>query len=137
MESYREQLKDMMAIREKAIAALRELPDSALKIAHPESKRTVRQMVSLYFSHERNHIVQLAKTRNAIGSHPTEVELLLAQAMQSRGDLLSTLIGVTDAQWDQKPSEDAWSIREILTHMIEVENRLLTGITELVKSHNG
>ena len=125
------QLEEMRLIREKAYQELAALPDSALKLTDEESKRSVRQLISMFFSHERNHIVQIEKTRNALHIHPTEVQQLLAQADQSRGDLLASLAGLTDEQWTQKPDEAAWSVQEILDHLMGVENRFLERIRKL------
>ena len=127
------QLEEMQRIRQHAYSILAKLPDEALLASDPETKRSVRQLLSLYFSHERNHIVQVQKTRRTLGSHPSEVQMLLAQADQSRGDLLAALAGLTDAEWGQKPAENAWSIQEILEHLMETENRLLARIITLAE----
>lgn len=124
----RAQLDDMQMLRESIFKELRELPDRLLLEADEETKRTVRQLISLYSSHERNHIVQVEKTRRMINGYPSEIQLLLGQADQSRGDLIASLQGLSDNQWEQKPGEDMWSIQEILDHLMDVESRLLKRI---------
>ncbi len=124
----RAQLDDMQMLRESIFKELRELPDRLLLEADEESKRTVRQLIGLYCNHERNHIVQVEKTRRMINGYPTEIQLLLGQADQSRGDLIASLQGLSDSQWEQKPGEDMWSIQEILDHLMDVESRLLKRI---------
>ena len=129
----RNQIEEMNRVRQRVFSELKTLPDEALLKTDAETKRSVRQLISLYFSHERNHIVQVEKTRHLLASHPSEVELLLAQADQSRGDLLAALAGLTDAEWMQKPEENVWSIQEILAHLMDVEIRLLERITALAE----
>ena len=130
----KEQLEEMNRIRQKAFSELAILPDTALQETDPETQRSVRQLISLYFSHERNHIVQIERNRHVLGAHPGEIQMLLAQADQSRGDLLAALEGVSDEEWAEKPDENVWSIQEILEHLMDVENRLLERIMVLVKS---
>jgi uncharacterized damage-inducible protein DinB len=129
---FRAQLDDMQMQRESIFKELRELPDQVLLEADEESKRTVRQLISLYCNHERNHIVQVEKTRRLINAYPSEIQLLLSQADQSRGDLIASLQGLSDNQWEQKPGENVWSIQEILTHLMDVESRLLQRILTIV-----
>ena len=128
------QIEEMNRVRQRVFSELKKLPDEALLQTDAETKRSVRQLISLYFSHERNHIVQIEKTRHLLASHPSEVEMLLAQADQSRGDLLAALAGLTDADWAQKPAENVWSIQEILAHLVDVEIRLLERIKALAES---
>jgi uncharacterized damage-inducible protein DinB len=135
-KQLQEQIEEMKSVRQHAFSKLAQLPDSALLEADAETKRSVRQMISLYFGHERNHIVQIEKTRRIIAAHPTEVELLLAQGDQSRGDLLAALEGLSDEEWTRKPAENVWSIQEILAHLMDVENRLLQRILALVGPPN-
>ncbi len=126
-------LAEMMETRNAVFAKLMSLPDASLKLANPETKRSVRALLSMYMSHERNHIVQVEKTRKAIGAYPSEVQMLLAQAWQSRGDLLAAVIGLSDAELAEKPAEDAWSVKEILEHTMNVEKRFLVLIEEILK----
>jgi uncharacterized damage-inducible protein DinB len=128
------QLEEMHRVRQHAYSMLAKLPEEALLKTDPETKRSVRQLLSLYFSHERNHIVQVQKNRRMLGNNASEVQMLLAQADQSRGDLLAALAGLTDAEWAQKPAENLWSIQEILEHLMETENRLLARIMTLAES---
>jgi|GEM_PF-1179658 len=123
---------EMMKTRNEVFAKLMDLPAADLKLSNPETKRSVRQLITMYMSHERNHIVQIEKTRRAIGSEPTEVQMLLAQAWESRGDLLASLVGMSDEEIEKKPSEDTWSVKEILEHIEKVEKWFLGGIEEIL-----
>ncbi len=125
-------LTGMMETRQAVFAKLKDLPPADLKLANPETKRSIRQIISMYMSHERNHIMQIEKTRRAIGSQPTEVQMLLAQAWESRGDLIASLMGMNDEEIGKKPAEDAWSVKEILEHIEKVEKWFLSAIEEII-----
>lgn len=125
-------LSEMMKTRSDIFAKLMDLPAADLKLTNPETKRSVRQLISMYMGHERNHIVQIEKTRRAIGAQPTEVQMLLAQAWESRGDLLAALVGLSDEEIEMKPAADAWNVKEILEHIEKVEKWFLGGIEEII-----
>lgn len=125
-------LTGMMETRQAVFAKLKDLPPADLKLVSPETKRSIRQIISMYMSHERNHIMQIEKTRRAIGSQPTEVQMLLAQAWESRGDLIASLMGMNDEEIGKKPAEDAWSVKEILEHIEKVEKWFLSAIEEII-----
>ena len=53
----------------------------------------------------------------------TEAQQILQELQESRGKLESLLITLDDSDLDRKPSEEDWSPREVVNHILEVEER--------------
>ncbi len=65
---------------------------------------------------------QEVHVRVSAGDHP-ESRRILALAQQAFGSLRALLVAVPGALLDQSPRAGEWSIREIVVHMVAVEQR--------------
>ena len=74
-------------------------------------------------AHEIEHTIHLSKTLAALNIQLTEAQQILQELQESRGKLESLLITLDDSDLDRKPSEEDWSPREVVNHILEVEER--------------
>ena len=74
----------------------------------------LRYMLLRRASHERQHMVQIAKTLRAIGCHPGEAAMLLAEAEIARGALEGMLLGIPDALVTREPGSDLPTVAQLL-----------------------
>ena len=65
---------------------------------------------------------QHAVTRATAASHP-ESGRILALAQRAFGDLRGQLVGLPDDLLDKAPEPGEWSVREVLAHVVNVEQR--------------
>ena len=72
-------------------------------------------------AHEIEHTIHLSKTLAALNIQLTEAQQILQELQESRGKLESLLITLDDSDLDRKPSEEDWSPREVVNHILEVE----------------
>jgi len=54
--------------------------------------------------------------------------------VKTRGMYLETLKGLTEAQWNFKPTPERWSIFECAEHIANVEDQVFSGIQQLVRT---
>jgi hypothetical protein len=74
----------------------------------------LRHMLLRRASHERQHMVQIAKTLRAIGCHPGEAEMLLAEAEIARGALEGMFLGIPAGLTARDPGNDLPTIEQLL-----------------------
>ncbi len=79
-------------------------------------------------------ILESFAVRSAASSRPSAEESAKAEhyLIATRDQLLKTVSGLSDAQWQFKPGPDCWSVGEIMEHIVIVENRV-HGIVEGMK----
>ncbi len=106
--------------RIETIEALRGLDGDHLSRKNQDGQ-TMRSLVRKMHDHEMSHTVHITKTRQALGLLPTEVQMILTQAMQARAALAAALIGLSDEDLERKPSPDQWSIGEVVEHMLKYD----------------
>ncbi len=81
----------------------------------------VRFIFLRFADHEEEHALQIAEMLEDEGFRQTTAQRILAAAEVTRGDLLATLIGLTDGDLDVAP-EGEWPLRRTLAHIINVEH---------------
>jgi uncharacterized damage-inducible protein DinB len=62
----------------------------------------------------------------------TERAFLLEQMQKSKKDFLSSLQGITEAQWRYKPAPNVWSVAECAEHIVVSEDFLFNVATKQV-----
>ncbi len=67
--------------------------------------------------------VSLAEPVRELGWSPSAAQRILAQTFESRGAFLAPLSGLPDDRLDEEPEPGEWSVRQILDHCINVEQR--------------
>jgi hypothetical protein len=62
-----------------------------------------------------------------------ERRYLIGHLKDTRSNLLQSIDGLSEAQWNYKPAKDKWSIRECLLHMVLAEKSFTALATETLK----
>ena len=127
MSKVNDYLKHMAESRAKVVSKLQDVPDEAMTLPIPNRKNMyVRSMFYRFVSHEIEHTIHLAKTLKSLGVHLTEVEQILEELAESRGKVIGMLSTLTDEELDTKPSSEDWSPREVVDHILEIEETSYT-----------
>ena len=127
MSKVNDYLKHMAESRAKVVSKLQDVPDEAMTLPIPNRKNMyVRSMFSRFVSHEIEHTIHLAKTLKSLGVHLTEAEQILEELAESRGKVIGMLSTLTDEELDTKSSSEDWSPREVVDHILEIEETSYT-----------
>ena len=127
MSKVNDYLIHMAESRAKVISKIQDVPDEAMTLPIPNRENMyVRTMFYRFVSHEIDHTIHLAKTLRSLGVHLNEAEQILEELAESRGKLIGMLSTLNDEQLDSKPSSEDWSPREIVDHILEVEESSYT-----------
>ena len=127
MSKVNDYLIHMAESRAKVIREIQDVPDEAMTLPIPNRENMyVRTMFYRFVSHEIEHTIHLAKTLRSLGVHLNEAEQILEELAESRGKLIGMLSTLNDEQLDSKPSSEDWSPREIVDHILEVEESSYT-----------
>ena len=122
MSKVNDYLKHMAESRAKVIAKLQNVPDESMTLPIPNRDNiSVRFIFYRLVAHEIEHTIHLAKTVRTLGVHLSEAEQILEELAESRGKLIGMLSTLTDEELDTKPSAEDWSPREVVDHILEVE----------------
>lgn len=129
------ELKKMMeeldAIRDKIIEELMDLPADQFDYDTFSPRWTpVRRQLARFSDHLDEHVMQIARTRQAIGAYPTETQMVLADACAAHGALLGAVLGLTAEQMNQPAAEGEWSVTQILTHVLNSQKGYLARVHE-------
>jgi DinB superfamily len=103
-------------VRDEVVSAATPLGEAELAAATPWAGQEVdiRFMLHRRSTHERQHMVQMLKTLQAIGHAPSEAEMLLGQAEVARGALEGMILGIPDDLSDRIPVARLASIEPLL-----------------------
>ena len=127
MSKVNDYLIHMAESRAKVISKIQDVPDEAMTLPIPNRENMyVRTMFYRFVSHEIEHTIHLAKTLRSLDVHLNEAEQILEELAESRGKLIGMLSTLNDEQLDSKPSSEDWSPREIVDHILEVEESSYT-----------
>ena len=127
MSKVNDYLIHMAESRAKVISKIQDVPDEAMTLPIPNRENMyVRTMFYRFVSHEIEHTIHLAKTLKSLGVQLNEAEQILEELAESRGKLIGMLSTLNDEQLDSKPSSEDWSPREIVDHILEVEESSYT-----------
>jgi hypothetical protein len=119
----------LLAQRVETVEKMKDIPAARLGQKNQDG-RPLRGMLRVMHDHELSHVVQVQKSRLALGAHPTETQMILAQTITARAALAAAIIGMTDEEIDRKPAPDQWSIAELIDHVLRYDPVL----TERVKT---
>jgi len=114
----------LMTGRVETVEMLKDTPAARLGLKNQDG-RAMRGMMRIMHDHELSHVVQVQKTRLALGAHPTEAQMILAQTIQARAALAAAIVGMTDEEIDRKPAPDQWSVSEIVEHVLRYDPVLI------------
>ena len=83
---------------------------------------TARDLLVHNISHEKQHTGQVWSLRDQLkiqrGWGGRDLPTLLADYYTARAELIAALFGLTDQQFDARPKEGAWTIRETIDHVL-------------------
>ena len=94
----------------------------------------VRFMFYRFIAHEVEHTVQLAKTLQMLGAAQGEAQLILKSLQAARGELEGMMVGMSDEDLDREPAEGEWSARQVIEHILQVEEAYTRRIEQGVES---
>lgn len=117
----------LLSQRVETVEALRNTPSTKLGLKNADG-RTMRAVMRVMHDHEMSHLVQVQKTLQAAGHRSTEVQMILAQTLQARANLAAAILSLSDEEIEAKPSADAWSVREIVEHVLRYDPVLIERI---------
>jgi hypothetical protein len=88
----------------------------------------MRRVLLRFGDHMREHATLIDAVRDDTGRAPTVPQRTLAEAEAAWGRLLAVTVGLTDDDLHTKPSGEAWSIAEVLEHVLRTEQAYLQTI---------
>jgi hypothetical protein len=97
-----------------------------------------RYMCLRFADHDEEHGLQTEHTlRSVLGWQPSHAQLILGAAERTRGDLLASLVGLTDDDLDTFPEEPKgeWPLRKTLAHAIATEHSYRINTLHAVERH--
>ena len=128
MSKVNDYLKHMTESRANVIAKLQDVPDDAMTLPIPNRDNMyIRSIFYRLVAHEIEHTIHLAKTLRSLNVHLSEAEQILEELGESRGKLIGMLSTLTDEELDAKPFSEDWSPREVVDHILEVEEVSYSG----------
>lgn len=128
-ENLQSFLGEIRAVREQALAELIDLTED--DFATPTDMvrwDDVRRVLLRFGDHMREHANQLEAARYAIDRDPTMPQRMLAESEVAWGKLLAATVGLSDEDMDAQPSDGSWTVRQVLTHILEGEQGYLDAI---------
>ena len=115
-------LDDLRREREATLAALTTISREELRYATGHERWSSARRVMLRFGdHLREHALQVRLVRQHSQRLPTEPQDMLALAEQAWGDVLASVVGLSDDDLDRVPAPGQWSVRQVFEHMIKSE----------------
>lgn len=121
-------------VRDQVVVAAAGLGEAELAAAAPWGGREVdvRFMLRRRATHERQHTVQIQKTLRAIGSEPTETQMLVAHGEVARGTLEGMLLGIPDDFPGHIPVNRLTGIERMLEEAAAGERATLSAILKAI-----
>jgi len=115
-------LAELRQEREKTLAAVTMITREELRYTTGHSRWSSGRRVMLRFAdHLREHVLQVNLIRQRTGTAPAEPQMMLALAEQAWGDVLASVVGLSDEDLDRVPAPGQWSVRQVFQHMIKSE----------------
>lgn len=129
----REELNSLLAeirgVRDRTMAELSDIPESdfAVPVDLPRWDE-VRRVLLRFGEHMREHANQIEKAREDLQQSRTMPQHMLAEAERAWGQVLAATTGLEDGDLDTAPEPGSWSVRTVLAHMLETEQRYLDAV---------
>jgi len=87
----------------------------------------MRRLLLRFGDHMREHANQLEDARAKLGRNASMPQRMLAESEVAWGKLLAATVGLTDADLDAEPVAGDWSIRQVIEHILAIEEVYLNG----------
>jgi hypothetical protein len=115
-------LDELRREREATLDALTNISRDELRYSTGHQRWSSARRAMLRFGdHLREHALQVRNVRRLNNNHLTEPQMMLAMAEQAWGDLLASVVGLTDEELDRVPGPGQWNVRQVFEHMIKIE----------------
>lgn len=122
MSTVKELLERLTESRLKLHKKIGDVADESMTLPIPNrSNMQIRSVFYRLIAHEIEHTIHLSKTLASLNIQLSEAKQILQELQESRGKLESLLLTLDDSDLDRKPSKDDWSPREVVNHILEVE----------------
>ena len=122
MGTVKELLEQLTASRLKLHKKIGDVTDESMTLPIPNrNNMQIRSIFYRLIAHEIEHTIHLSKTLAALNIRLSEAKQILQELQESRGKLEGLLITLSDSDLDRKLSKEDWSPREIVNHILEVE----------------
>ena len=135
-------IAELQSQREQAMALLSSITEEQLDLAFQtdeateEGPFTVRRLLHRITTHHKDHLRHLLKARQGLGAPRSEVSRILAEMQAVRSELVASLIGLSDADLEKHWQEGEWTIKQILLHVVEMENMRLSHIQQALRANH-
>lgn len=125
MDALTDALTRLGGIREETFAALSGLSEAQLNqlIVWRGGKIDLRFLLMQLADVDDERRVRFEQSLTAEGWARSETRAILAELALSRGQALAALAGLPEEQLDAVPAPGEWSVREVLGHIINTEQR--------------
>ena len=136
MTAVEETLQKMREQRRRTQERLQNVTEEQMlaPATYGEREVNVRFMFYRFIAHEVEHTVQLAKTLHALGAAQGEAQLILKSLQAARGEIEGMLVGLSDEDLDREPAEGEWSARQVIEHILQVEEAYTSRIQAGIES---
>ncbi len=121
-------LEEIHSRRQEILALLQDTEDSNSSLSTAKWSNTwpsVGVLFGRFGDHMREDTYQIAGVRQTLEANYTDTQRKLAEAERAWGDLLGTVVGLTDDDLDRAPEDGSWTIRETLAHILWAETRYM------------
>ena len=129
-------LASIRATREEVLHELADLAEDGLAAGNgpdasgstpsvTERWASIHKTLLRFGDHMREHANQIEATRASLDRVPTGTERTLQEAELAWGKLLASVVNLSDEDCRRLRPDGAWSIEEILQHVLITERRLL------------
>lgn len=122
-------LAEIRSARDQTLAELGDITEADFSLPTTMQRwDDVRRLLLRFGDHMREHANQIEDTRQDMGRAPSMPARMLAEAELAWGQLLGANVGLTDDDLDTAPRADAWSVRQVLEHILSTERDYLDAI---------
>ena len=124
---------------------LKNIPDEHIHLPIPNNEegrnagrfKTVQQVLYRFIAHEIEHTIHLTKILTALNINMSEAKMVLKELQESRGKLEGLIVTLEDSDLDRKPSENEWTPRKVISHLLKTEKTFLSDmIVQAIEQKN-
>jgi len=129
-------VQELLASRQEVYRKLAGLTEEQLvaKLVWGGQERNVRWLLHHMARHDREHAVQVEKNRHSLADLQSEAQMILANALVSRGELIGKLIGLSSNAFHTSPRPGERAVKEMLEHVKATDKRFIDTIEAALAS---
>ena len=127
-------INQLRVSRLKINGLLKNIPDEYIPLPIPNNEegrnagrfKTVQQVLYRFIAHEIEHTIHLTKILTALNTNMSEAKMVLKELQECRGKLEGLIVTLEDSDLDRKPSENEWTPRKVINHLLKTEETCLS-----------